>query len=300
MKKKIESMTAEQEAMMAVYRDEWIKIGTAYNKPTSESVKGLIAEVYELSGLKPPKKIICVDSPLGACLLIHMLKNKMPPLASVWDSVRDSVGDSVRDSVRVQNFAGLYAWSEFYRSVLGVEFSNDLNKKLDLAIKCAKSCGWLFPYKDLCIVTSGPKSVSLLDGEIHNESGPAIAYADGFSVYGLNGVRVPEKAVMAPETITLDEIKSESNAEVKRILREKYGTGKYLNDVGAKVVDFDNDFHGGFRGLLEDNEGNRYLEGSDGSTGRVYFMRVPNDSKTCRQAHEALCGMSEDMRVGQS
>jgi hypothetical protein len=114
---------------------------------------------------------------------------------------------------------------------------------------------------------------------------------------------------MRPKEITLENIKQESNAEVKRIIRERYGEGRYLKDIGAKVIDTDArevssaDFAEGravSRALLEDDEKNRVLVGTDGTTKRVYYMQVPSDCKTCDEAHIALCGFDEKRIISQS
>ena len=82
-----------------------------------------------------------------------------------------------------------------------------------------------------------------------------------------------------------------------------------LKDVGAKVIDTDArnvnvaDFTENrlvTRALLEDDEGVRWLVGTDGSTSRVYHMRVPSECQTCKEAHEALCGFDESTIVSQS
>jgi hypothetical protein len=102
--------------------------------------------------------------------------------------------------------------------------------------------------------------------------------------------------VDSPHLLTLDQIKGERNAEIRRVMRERFGEGRYLEAVGAKIVDAD--FEGARKGaaprvLMEDNERRRFLCATDGSTSRVYYMEVPPESKTCREAHEAICGFDE-------
>ena len=54
------------------------------------------------------------------------------------------------------------------------------------------------------------------------------------------------------------------------------------------------------RALLHDKHGNAYLEGTDGSTERSYFMSVDPAATTCRQAHQSICGLDESLCVAQS
>lgn len=55
---------------------------------------------------------------------------------------------------------------------------------------------------------------------------------------------------------------------------------RYFEHTGAKKIHADRD-----RVLISDQESRRWLVCTDGSTGRVYTIRVPNDVRTCRSAH---------------
>ena len=145
-----------------------------------------------------------------------------------------------------------------------------------------------------------------VNGEQHREDGPAIERLD---YWMWNGVRVPKHAVTAPETITLEDIKTEENTETKRVLRELYGEGRYLQEIAAKIIDRDvagisqvdcTEERAIPRALVEDDENNRFLVGTDGSTGRVYYMQVPPGCMTCEEAHNALAGFDESRIVSQS
>lgn len=138
---------------------------------------------------------------------------------------------------------------------------------------------------------------------LHREDGPACD-ADVSQLYFLEGQYVEEHVVMRPDEITVDEIRSQENAETKRILRERYGISRYLRDTGAKLIDVD--YEGARQGaapraLMEDHDGQRWLIGTDGSTTRVYEMGPFEDGvKTCRQAHEIIAGFSDEKVVVKS
>jgi hypothetical protein len=70
---------------------------------------------------------------------------------------------------------------------------------------------------------------------MHNASGPALR-SDVENLYFWHGVLVPAFAVTRPEWITLKHIADEDNAEVRRILIERYGMSRYLIDSGARKV----------------------------------------------------------------
>jgi hypothetical protein len=168
----------------------------------------------------------------------------------------------------------------------------------------AKRSGPRIMHAEFCIVSDRPERL-LVDARNrpHCDDGPFCRWRDGFELYAIHGVRVPAWVVLHPERITVDSIKNESDAEVRRVMRERYGDGRYLTETGAKVIDAD--FEGARKGaaprvLLEDNERRRFLVGTDGSSGRVYYMECPADTKTCREGHEALCGFSEDVILNKS
>ena len=131
---------------------------------------------------------------------------------------------------------------------------------------------------------------------MHCEDGPVIEYADGVKIYVIEGHVLNEQIVMAPETLTLEQIDKEENAETKRIMINRYGVSKYMLETEAKQIDVDqlNLEGSSMRTLMEDKHGNRWLIGTDGSTGRVYHMSVPNNVSTCREAHEAISGIPEE------
>jgi hypothetical protein len=172
----------------------------------------------------------------------------------------------------------------------------------------ARSCGPWWPYEGRCIVTDRPEHIAWDDaGRLHSEDGPAVRYRDGVGSHAIHGLRVPEHVVERPATITLAEIRAERNAELKRILRQRYGDGRYLADIGATLVDVDSvptqarlrRAPAIMRALMQDDERRRFLVGTDGSTQRTYVMEVPARIATCRQAHEFLGGIDESRLLAQ-
>ena len=226
---------------------------------------------------------------------------------SVWDSVGDSVWDSVRDSVRdsvwnsLRDSAKNAVWDacygqhdapwlgfyEYFRDVCGLKLQTE---KIAGLIQIARSAGWFWPYEKMCIVcerTSVVKQDS--ENRIHCEDGPAIAYPDGWSIYAIHGVRVPEYVVMRPHEITVNDIQQEQNAEIRRIKIDRYGQSRYLMDSGAKLVHED-DWGQLYKTELDNDEPlvmvkvvNSTPE-PDGSY-KDYFIRVP---PTCSTALEAV------------
>jgi hypothetical protein len=288
--KKIESLTPEQQDKMAVYRDKWLAIGLNTDTSDIQRAEKAINALYVEAGLKVPQKFIWVDSPSEAQSVIHELSGSTDKTQK-FDS----------DFFSGQHDAAWCGWVNYYDEVLGIDFKEEDRRRFTLFQEVAQSCNWWWPFENICVVSDRPKLVKMQNGVIHNEEGPAIEFRDGFKIWGLEGVRVTEKIVMAPETITPEEIQKETNAEIQRIMITRYGAGKYLTETKSKIVDMDNlSLEGSAaRMLCEDSAGNKWLVGTDGSTKRVYHMSVPREAKTCVEAHNMISGFDESRLIAE-
>jgi hypothetical protein len=166
--------------------------------------------------------------------------------ASVWDSVGDSVGasvrasvwdsvgDSVGDSVYGQHDAGWLSFYEFFHEAVGL---TEQTKQLRGLWNLSRSAGWAIPHENICWVSERHNILMRDDrARLHSLSGPACAYPDGWAIYAVHGVRVPEWVVERPNEITIQKITTEKNAEVKRVMIERYGEDRYIVGSGMKPV----------------------------------------------------------------
>jgi hypothetical protein len=171
----------------------------------------------------------------------------------------------------------------------------------------AGDAGFRCLHEEFCVVTENPEFI-YMDSQArpHSDDGPSHRWRDGWSLYHIHGVRVEEYIVMRPHEITVAKIKAEDNAEIRRIMIDRMGIQKYIDATGAKVVQMDMVSIGGGlkqampRALIRDDFGNQFMEGTDSSTERCYFMPVDPEAKTCQQAHESICGLKESDCIAQS
>ena len=236
---------------------------------------------------------------------------------SVWDSVRASVGDRVWDGVdaaardgvcvaaglRASVEASVYgshdaAWLAFHRYFYEVLGLTDQTGSLSGLWELAQSAGWALPHQNVCWVSERHHILSRDDrGRLHCETGPACGYPDGWAIYAVHGVRVPRYVIEEPATIDVAHIGAETNAEVRRVMIERYrhgenvsGSAAYVRDAGAKRLDHDERFGTLWRRDLPNDEPIVMIEvinstpEPDGRFKR-YWLRVPPDTKT---AHEAV------------
>ena len=67
-------------------------------------------------------------------------------------------------------------------------------------------------------------------GGLHNLSGPALAYSDGWELCALHGVVVRKELVQNLGRITPHEIANEKNVELPRALIEIFGLARFLRE----------------------------------------------------------------------
>ncbi len=110
------------------------------------------------------------------------------------------------------------------------------------------------------------------------------------------GVRIDERILLRPESIHLDEILGQDNAELRRVLIDRFGVSRFMSESKAAVLDADTD-PGGKRQLLrvelKGDEPLVTLSCTCPSTGRKYFLRVPPTVNSCHQAAAWIAGFDD-------
>ncbi len=149
-------------------------------------------------------------------------------------------------------------------------------------------------HAEFCMVSDRP-TVLLVDAENrpHCADGPFCRWSDGTSLYAIHGTYVPQFVVEHPESITVSDIEAEQNAEVRRVMIERYGLSRYVRDAKFDVLDADTDPLGLPRRLLSKErltivELTNSTEDGDG-TRRVYHIPV----------HPELRPMLQDGSLGE-
>jgi hypothetical protein len=221
--------------------------------------------------------------------------------AQVWDQVGAQVGGVAKDGLN-NDFggslwnAGFCAWISFFRDVCCLKLKVLKNFKVNETL--AKSCGWVWWHQNVLAISDRAEIINRDEqNRLHCTNGPSVKYRDGWAMYHIHGVRVPAKVVMAPATLTVKEIETEKNAEIRRVMIERYGQDKFLVDSVAKQIHSD-DFGTLFRKDIPGDEPlvmvkvvNSTPE-PDGSF-KDYFLRVPPTMERARQAVAWTFGLEE-------
>ncbi len=207
---------------------------------------------------------------------------------------------------------GDIAWFKFCEERLGIPCQTEWMKCIEGLLD---SCGFWWFHEKVCYVTERPTVIKRdnLD-RLHCVQGPALQYADGSSLFALNGINVPEKVVRNNKALTAEDIEEVENSAVKRDLVLQYGFERYLKDLGGTFIDQVDETQfltvEGSRGLevfglkgarlyRRENENGQPLvmvilknsTARPDETADDYFVRVPPDTKTVRQAVAWTFGM---------
>ena len=178
---------------------------------------------------------------------------------SLWASLGASLGvslwDSLRDSKIEPEFTywwgqqDLY-WVAYYRFFLeiGVDYKQPAVDGLDIMNEIGMSCMWWYPRDGMVIACERPSAIHVDErGRLHNDSGPAVLFRDGWAIHAIHGVRVPGHLVEHPEATKLQEIVAEQNSEIQRVMIERFGGAadpadgwaRYMEAVNPEIVDHD-------------------------------------------------------------
>ncbi|MCC3405320.1 MAG: hypothetical protein JGK17_06935 [Microcoleus sp. PH2017_10_PVI_O_A] len=147
-------------------------------------------------------------------------------------------------------------------------------------------CGWIFPYEKICIVCDRPRILSFdSQHRLHAEGGPAIQFADGYSIYSYHGVTLPEKyGKLHPREWQPQWLLEEENAELRRVLIQGIGYDRIARELAAVELDTWQEYT-----LLKidtnfDVEPIYLLKMTCPSTGFIHALRVPPDINSAREA----------------
>lgn len=339
--KKLDRLTAEQEALLWEFHAEWLHLGMSTEPADRPRAEAAVTDMYAAIGEKLPAFLWC-DSPATAMLAIHVLREITNPKSSLesslgsslesslrsslWSSLRSSLGSSLWSSLWSSLESSLWSslgscywgqqeawWQAFYRfpeQHLGVKYDAERSRQLRLWEDLSRSCGWWWPYRGLAVMTERPVALHMepvspgaRELRLHCETGPALLYRDGWAVHAVHGVRVPAQVVESPKTLTVAQIRDETNAEVRRVMLERFGAEDYMRLSGATKVGTD-DWGTLWRAPLPGDEDLVMVEvlnstAEPDGTFKTYWLRVPPATKSAREAVAWTFGeTAEDYAAG--
>ncbi|MEG4005390.1 leucine-rich repeat domain-containing protein [Microcoleus sp. Pol11C1] len=176
-------------------------------------------------------------------------------------------------------------FTEFAISKFGITLDQKAQELLHCKQQLFEDCGWIFPFENICLVCDRPLHLRFDSAnELHAEGEPAIAFADGYSLYFHHGVKLPEKyGKVHPDLWQAEWLLSESNAELRRVLIETIGYDRICQQLQAVKLDTWQEYT-----LLKidnaDVEPIYLLKMTCPSTGFIHALRVPPDVTSAKEA----------------
>jgi hypothetical protein len=174
--------------------------------------------------------------------------------AGVLDPLRQSLRDGLMVPLRARLSHGfnLFTWHGQHDAHWVAHF--DIRRRLGMGrlrrqdevqlglwAQLARSCGWWWPLDEVCVLTERTGAVHTettpdsQHGEVrlHNASGPAVHYPDGWSVHAWHGTAVPGWVIDDP---SVERILTERNVEIRRCAIERIGWETYIDRVGMNLI----------------------------------------------------------------
>ncbi|WP_445403104.1 DUF6745 domain-containing protein [Streptomyces sp. LE64] len=152
----------------------------------------------------------------------------------------------------------------------------------------ARAAGWWWPYEKVAVVCERPLVLHRDEaGRLDRADGPAVAYPDGFALHSWRGMPVPGAFLDELAGLTPERIRTEENAELRRVMLEHFGYERYLAESGAVPLHRDGTGRLWSIPLVGDEdvvmvEVVNSTPEPDG-TSRTYWLRVPPSTTTARE-----------------
>ncbi|MBH0776045.1 hypothetical protein IT779_07065 [Nocardia sp. NEAU-351] len=178
-------------------------------------------------------------------------------------------------------------------------FGTDPGEPLHEAAVIAGETGWWWPYEKVAVLSERPTELHRDEaGRLDSGAGPALAYADGFALHAWRGMPVPAEFLEDLRTLTAERIRTEENAELRRVMLEFYGYDRYLDESGARPIHRD-ETGVLWRIELDGDEDVVMVEVVNSTpepdgTSRTYWLRVPPDTSTARAGVAWTFGLGAD------
>ena len=163
----------------------------------------------------------------------------------------------------------------------------------------ARHTGWWWAFDRAAELTERPALLARDNvGRLHRGEGAAMEFPDGYGLWAWRGMPIPAGLAAELPRLTAARIRQEQNAEIRRVMLEHFGYERYLRESGARSLGTDETgtlWHLDLPGdepLVMVEVVNATPE-PDG-TSRVYWLRVPPQTRTAREGVAWTFGLTEE------
>lgn len=292
----IEEFTKEQEARLEEIRDEWLRVALSTDRLDPGVVVPAAQELYAACGCDPAP-VVLAESPLHAQYIIAGYETGINRKHDLQSMTSEEMASALPKGHRVvynsTAFWGAYDayWVSFYLACreFGADYTDDELRRLAAMEQYCLACGPVWGFDEVAVVSQRPLECHFgAEDRLHNADGPALSYADGWKIYYMNGVEVPD---WLPETPAMEldpkRFAKIDNAEVRREFVRKVGIERIIERVGAKLIDSKDEYELLSFDLGKDIGECHYLKMKNPSIG-VYHLEGIDPAAGCTTVQEAL------------
>lgn len=236
---KITSIAPE---LLTKWRDWGLKVGMCCDPIDRDAAVKYGRQLMKWLGRKANGPVVTQPSPLAAWLAVCAIAegkwNGKGERAFPIHKIPKGTPDLVWPYLDGAFWANYAAWVNCLKDAGVTGLPPDLSILMD-----SLNFGPIWPLEEHCVISDRPEAIHMKDGRLHCETGPAVRYRDDFSVWALNGVRVPPAVVMTRgEDMDAGFLRaylcnSKINAEVRREVVRKVGAALIFERLGGKVIE---------------------------------------------------------------
>lgn len=214
----VTELTPDHLKKMEKYAEKWQKINLSTERANRPKVEKTITKLYKLLNLKKPT-FAWFDSPLKAQIEMNKRMGNDP-------------GQYIPTSLLGNQDAYWIAFYLYCRDEVGVVFTKQQSDIINCWRDIGMDGGWWYAYDENTFCVDRPAEIHFNEkGQLHNENGPAIRYADGWKLFSVRGIALPGWIIERPELITEEVIAKADNEAVREIMRERMLTYKKSSET---------------------------------------------------------------------
>ena len=199
-----------------------------------------------------------------------------------------------------QHDTNILSWIDYLTNVMGI-----IDRKLPfMGINLvAQNSGWWLSGKTQCFVSERPELLLLDDrGKLHCDTGPAIRYPDGWSLFFQHGAQVAEKLIKDKSSVTVKQILQQEDFATRDAMIAMMGHETFFKKVGGKLLKEDQWGRIWQADLYKDGDDDfytvveilRYMPGPDGPI-KDGFYTVEHDMRP--EITSMTFGQTQDLTV---
>ena len=160
--------------------------------------------------------------------------------AEVKSQVKSQVGDAAYNSYHGSLYASWASYVSFLRDVCG--WSDPILSRFEIDEALVKNCGWVWWHENVLAISDRPAVINRDEaGRLHCETGPSIAYRDGWRLHHWHGVSVPAEWIEDRANLSPAKVLRSKNVEQRAAGAAIVGWPKMVSKLKRKIIDGDPD-----------------------------------------------------------